>query len=207
VRRDFFRTPLHAAALFTQPPQYLFHSDALSLRQPPDTDTALSLRRPPDTDTVVFLAHSERSPSPRSSSFSRTRADLGGWTRIVVEKPFGKDLNSAEDLSALCKELQVALCKELTKSDVGNTGRIVLPKREAEACLPPLSERDGIVLHMEDMALQCSWKFKYRYLQKGVSSEQEDVLSRFLQLIKYVSGSYDSADGFQTFSLSFMQEY
>ncbi|KAG6481030.1 hypothetical protein ZIOFF_057621 [Zingiber officinale] len=62
-----------------------------------------------------------------------------------------------------CKDLQVALCKELTKSDVGNTGRIVLPKREAEACLPPLSERDGIVLHMEDMTLQCSWKFKYRY--------------------------------------------
>ncbi|KAG6484910.1 putative B3 domain-containing protein Os04g0676650 isoform X3 [Zingiber officinale] len=62
-----------------------------------------------------------------------------------------------------CKDLQVALCKELTKSDVGNTGRIVLPKREAEACLPPLSERDGIVLHMEDMTLQCSWKFKYRF--------------------------------------------
>ncbi|XP_042430809.1 glucose-6-phosphate 1-dehydrogenase, cytoplasmic isoform-like [Zingiber officinale] len=35
------------------------------------------------------------------------------------------------------------------------------------------------------------------YLQKGVSAEQEDVLSRFLLLIKYVSGSYDSADGFQ----------
>ncbi|XP_042389160.1 uncharacterized protein LOC121980928 isoform X2 [Zingiber officinale] len=62
-----------------------------------------------------------------------------------------------------CKDLQVALCKELTKSDVGNTGRIVLPKREAEACLPPLSEREGIVLHMEDMTLQCSWKFKYRF--------------------------------------------
>ncbi|XP_031382724.1 glucose-6-phosphate 1-dehydrogenase 6, cytoplasmic [Punica granatum] len=33
------------------------------------------------------------------------RSDLGGWTRIVVEKPFGKDLQSAENLSAQIGEL------------------------------------------------------------------------------------------------------
>lgn len=32
-------------------------------------------------------------------------ADLGGWTRIVVEKPFGKDLESSEQLSAKIGEL------------------------------------------------------------------------------------------------------
>jgi glucose-6-phosphate 1-dehydrogenase len=32
-------------------------------------------------------------------------ADLGGWTRIVVEKPFGKDLESAEQLSNQIGEL------------------------------------------------------------------------------------------------------
>lgn len=32
-------------------------------------------------------------------------ADLGGWTRIVVEKPFGKDLDSAEQLSSHIGEL------------------------------------------------------------------------------------------------------
>ncbi|XP_022870684.1 glucose-6-phosphate 1-dehydrogenase, cytoplasmic isoform-like, partial [Olea europaea var. sylvestris] len=32
-------------------------------------------------------------------------ADLGGWTRIVVEKPFGKDLASAEELSSQIGEL------------------------------------------------------------------------------------------------------
>ncbi|KAL5582690.1 hypothetical protein UlMin_015132, partial [Ulmus minor] len=31
--------------------------------------------------------------------------DLGGWTRIVVEKPFGRDLQSAEELSAQIGEL------------------------------------------------------------------------------------------------------
>lgn len=32
-------------------------------------------------------------------------ADLGGWTRIVVEKPFGRDLDSAEHLSTQIGEL------------------------------------------------------------------------------------------------------
>lgn len=32
-------------------------------------------------------------------------ADLGGWTRIVVEKPFGRDLDSAEHLSNQIGEL------------------------------------------------------------------------------------------------------
>ncbi|PQP94653.1 glucose-6-phosphate 1-dehydrogenase cytoplasmic [Prunus yedoensis var. nudiflora] len=33
------------------------------------------------------------------------KTDLGGWTRIVVEKPFGKDLESAEQLSTQIGEL------------------------------------------------------------------------------------------------------
>ncbi|THU70807.1 hypothetical protein C4D60_Mb08t28890 [Musa balbisiana] len=37
--------------------------------------------------------------------YCMNQSDLGGWTRIVVEKPFGKDLKSAEDLSAQLGEL------------------------------------------------------------------------------------------------------
>nr|AFK42993.1 unknown [Lotus japonicus] len=33
------------------------------------------------------------------------KSDLGGWTRVVVEKPFGKDLESAEQLSTQIGEL------------------------------------------------------------------------------------------------------
>ncbi|XP_042513394.1 glucose-6-phosphate 1-dehydrogenase 6, cytoplasmic-like [Macadamia integrifolia] len=33
------------------------------------------------------------------------KSDLGGWTRVIVEKPFGKDLGSAEELSAHLGEL------------------------------------------------------------------------------------------------------
>ncbi|WOL01337.1 glucose-6-phosphate 1-dehydrogenase, cytoplasmic isoform-like [Canna indica] len=37
--------------------------------------------------------------------YCMNQSDLGGWTRIVVEKPFGKDLTSAEDLSAQLGQL------------------------------------------------------------------------------------------------------
>lgn len=40
-----------------------------------------------------------------NSLWNRFSADLGGWTRIVVEKPFGRDLGSAEKLSEQIGEL------------------------------------------------------------------------------------------------------
>ncbi|KAB1211793.1 Glucose-6-phosphate 1-dehydrogenase, cytoplasmic isoform 2 [Morella rubra] len=39
------------------------------------------------------------------SHYCMNKSDLGGWTRIVVEKPFGKDLESAEQLSTQIGEL------------------------------------------------------------------------------------------------------
>ncbi|KAL7135893.1 hypothetical protein ABFS83_11G128800 [Erythranthe nasuta] len=38
-------------------------------------------------------------------NYSMNRSDLVGWTRVVVEKPFGKDLASAEELSSQIGEL------------------------------------------------------------------------------------------------------
>ncbi|KAL3378958.1 hypothetical protein AABB24_004734 [Solanum stoloniferum] len=38
-------------------------------------------------------------------SYCMNKSDLGGWTRIVVEKPFGKDLASSEQLSSQIGEL------------------------------------------------------------------------------------------------------
>ncbi|KAF6161397.1 hypothetical protein GIB67_009276 [Kingdonia uniflora] len=38
-------------------------------------------------------------------NYCMNKSDLGGWTRIVVEKPFGKDLDSAEELSSELGEL------------------------------------------------------------------------------------------------------
>ncbi|KAG9452959.1 hypothetical protein H6P81_005863 [Aristolochia fimbriata] len=55
------------------------------------------------------------------------------------------------------------LQKELQNSDVSSLGRMVLPKKEAEAHLPTLSARDGITITMEDMETAYVWNFKYRY--------------------------------------------
>ncbi|RAL46917.1 unnamed protein product [Cuscuta campestris] len=37
--------------------------------------------------------------------YCTNKSDLGGWTRIIVEKPFGRDLATAEELSAQIGEL------------------------------------------------------------------------------------------------------
>ncbi|MCL7042069.1 hypothetical protein MKW94_016763 [Papaver nudicaule] len=72
-------------------------------------------------------------------------ADLGGWTRVIVEKPFGKDLDTSEDLSAqlgeLFEEKQIYridhyLGKELVQN--------MLVLRFANRLFLPLWNRDNI---------------------------------------------------------------
>ncbi|BAS91626.1 putative B3 domain-containing protein Os04g0676650 [Oryza sativa Japonica Group] len=62
-----------------------------------------------------------------------------------------------------CREYRVILRKELTNSDVGNIGRIVMPKRDAEAHLPALHQREGVTLKMDDFKFETTWNFKYRF--------------------------------------------
>ena len=70
-------------------------------------------------------------------------ADLGGWTRVVVEKPFGKDLESAEQLSsqigALFDEPQIYridhyLGKELVQNMV-NIKHLFVSRHTDNDCL------------------------------------------------------------------------
>ncbi|XP_059626867.1 B3 domain-containing transcription factor ABI3 [Cornus florida] len=61
------------------------------------------------------------------------------------------------------KNLKFLLQKVLKQSDVGNLGRIVLPKKEAETHLPELEARDGITIPMEDIGTSCVWNMRYRF--------------------------------------------
>ncbi|KAK4366163.1 hypothetical protein RND71_014043 [Anisodus tanguticus] len=61
------------------------------------------------------------------------------------------------------KNLKFLLQKVLKQSDVGNLGRIVLPKKEAESHLPQLESRDGITIAMEDIGISRVWNMKYRF--------------------------------------------
>ncbi|KAI4329856.1 hypothetical protein MLD38_028195 [Melastoma candidum] len=59
--------------------------------------------------------------------------------------------------------LKFLLQKVLKQSDVGNLGRIVLPKKEAETHLPELEARDGISIAMEDIGTSRVWNMRYRF--------------------------------------------
>ncbi|CAI9776633.1 unnamed protein product [Fraxinus pennsylvanica] len=61
------------------------------------------------------------------------------------------------------KNLKFLLQKVLKQSDVGNLGRIVLPKKEAETHLPELESRDGISISMEDIGSSRVWNMRYRF--------------------------------------------
>ncbi|KAL3531145.1 hypothetical protein ACH5RR_010467 [Cinchona calisaya] len=61
------------------------------------------------------------------------------------------------------KNLKFLLQKVLKQSDVGNLGRIVLPKKEAETHLPELESRDGIPIAMEDIGTSNVWNMRYRF--------------------------------------------
>ncbi|KAK8547487.1 hypothetical protein V6N12_031624 [Hibiscus sabdariffa] len=61
------------------------------------------------------------------------------------------------------KRLRVLLRKELKNSDVGSLGRIVLPKRETEANLPTLSDKEGIQVRMKDVYSNNDWTLKYKF--------------------------------------------
>ncbi|XP_010939475.1 B3 domain-containing protein LFL1 [Elaeis guineensis] len=74
------------------------------------------------------------------------------------------DLNvPALDPDQAVDGLRFLLQKELSHSDASSLGRIVLPKREAEAYLPVLTARDGIEINMDDLETFQVWTFKYRY--------------------------------------------
>jgi len=59
--------------------------------------------------------------------------------------------------------LTFLLQKELRPSDVGNLGRIILPKKEAEMHLPILALREGVLLQMEDFDSGHCWNIRYRF--------------------------------------------
>lgn len=59
--------------------------------------------------------------------------------------------------------LRLLLKKELTVTDVGDLGRIILPKRDAECQLPHLDSKEGQLLSMEDYNSTKNWTLRYKW--------------------------------------------
>ncbi|KAM7500779.1 hypothetical protein LguiA_025193 [Lonicera macranthoides] len=80
-------------------------------------------------------------PSITNSSRSKTKQKMGKH----AASSYGS--NGDQDLYTIStpdnRKLRVLLQKDLSSSDVGTVGRIVLPKREAERNLPSLSDKEG----------------------------------------------------------------
>ncbi|KAK5820549.1 B3 domain-containing transcription factor FUS3 [Gossypium arboreum] len=61
------------------------------------------------------------------------------------------------------KRLRFLFQKELKNSDVSSLRRMILPKRAAEAHLPVLESKEGILINMDDLDGLHVWSFKYRF--------------------------------------------
>uniref|UniRef100_A0A0D9W330 TF-B3 domain-containing protein n=1 Tax=Leersia perrieri TaxID=77586 RepID=A0A0D9W330_9ORYZ len=83
--------------------------------------------------------------------------------QTLASEPPSINQNGALNVRFNCREYCAILRKELTNSDVGNIGRIVISKRDAEAHLPALDQREGQMLKMEDFKFEATWNFKYRF--------------------------------------------
>ncbi|OIV94358.1 hypothetical protein TanjilG_21698 [Lupinus angustifolius] len=67
------------------------------------------------------------------------------------------------------KMLTQFLTKKLRNSDVGNVGRIVIPKRGAEEMLPTLCNKEGTNILLQDVYSDLKWSFKYKYWSNNKS--------------------------------------
>ncbi|XP_045793060.1 B3 domain-containing transcription factor FUS3-like [Trifolium pratense] len=61
------------------------------------------------------------------------------------------------------RRLRFLFQKELKNSDVSSLRRMVLPKKAAEAFLPALESKEGILISMDDIDGLHVWSFKYRF--------------------------------------------
>ncbi|XP_062208562.1 B3 domain-containing protein LFL1-like [Phragmites australis] len=127
---------------------------------------------------MVGISKRRSSPASTSSSsgdgrprqVTRKRRSARRWSRGAARRPPAPrpanelDSNTAAlDPDHYDTGLRVILQKELRNSDVSQLGRIVLPKKEAEAYLPVLISKDGKFLCMHDLLNAQLWTFKYRY--------------------------------------------
>ncbi|XP_059448874.1 uncharacterized protein LOC132180045 [Corylus avellana] len=88
--------------------------------------------------------------------------------------------------------------KKLRKSDVSSTGRIVIPKIEAEMYLPTLDGRENVSMQLVDMYSQQVWSFKFRFWANNHSRMYIfDDTKEFIKVHKLVVG--DSITVFQDY--------
>ncbi|KAB1207722.1 B3 domain-containing protein LFL1 [Morella rubra] len=109
----------------------------------------------------------------------------GRQPRISILPPPAPELGEIMDES----ELKFLFEKKLQRSDVDQSGRIVLPKSEAEMYLPILGDRKSLYIDLSDLDhLQQLWTFSFRFWVNIKSSRM--YLFENTSLIRAVKKEY-----------------
>ncbi|PON68862.1 B3 DNA binding domain containing protein [Parasponia andersonii] len=117
------------------------------------TVTQRKKRMPRQRRSSIINLHVLHFPNPRSASASSN-------SHLQADAP-----NSS--LPPACGidpgRLRFLFQKELKNSDVSSLRRMILPKKAAEAHLPVLESKEGMVINMDDLDGHHVWSFKYRF--------------------------------------------
>ncbi|XP_010540454.1 PREDICTED: B3 domain-containing transcription factor LEC2 isoform X2 [Tarenaya hassleriana] len=121
--------------------------------------------------TLSLSRNNSSSSSSSNNSNSNHSSNESDSRRQVTFKGHPHNFSQGDQFRfcGLNNKLRVLLVKELKNSDVGALGRIVLPKREAEANLPTLSDKEGIKIVMRDADSNQAWSFKYKFWSNNKS--------------------------------------
>ncbi|KAE8685813.1 Ribosomal protein S5 family protein [Hibiscus syriacus] len=109
----------------------------------------------PCFDFGVWNEQERRIMDPYRTKMARINRKLARQRSLSLQR------NAASMAST--QRLRVLLKKELKNSDVGSLGRIVLPKRETEANLPILCDKEGIRITLKDVYSNNEWTLKYKF--------------------------------------------
>ncbi|XP_068487813.1 B3 domain-containing transcription repressor VAL1-like [Phaseolus vulgaris] len=106
-------------------------------------------------ETSNGMVSQERVARPPTDGKGRNMLLSRYWPRITDQE--------LQQLSGDLKSTIVPLFeKVLSASDAGRIGRLVLPKSCAEAYFPPISQSEGLPLHMKDVKGN-EWTFQFRF--------------------------------------------
>ncbi|XP_031393777.1 B3 domain-containing protein Os07g0563300 isoform X2 [Punica granatum] len=167
----FMNNPQHSVSLKEEPstPQFgLATSYALTNETNGHLGVAGPQFRPAPPPTLAKhfygnMLHEINSPVENQIRNGRPRGDVRGknqllpryWPRITDQElqQISGDSNSV--ITPLFEKM-------LSASDAGKVGRLVLPKKCAEAYFPPISQPEGLPLKVQD-AKGSEWTFQFRF--------------------------------------------
>ncbi|XP_043687459.1 B3 domain-containing transcription factor LEC2, partial [Telopea speciosissima] len=117
--------------------------------------------------SITKAARSKRRIARRMGSSGSLSSSSSSQTFPATATPNDANNIDGEDTKTITtsdnKTLRFLFQKELKNSDVGSLGRIVLPKKDAEAHLPILTVKEGIQIAVRDVSSTTVWCMRYRF--------------------------------------------